>query len=96
VADVKSDSNEFLESFTVSDVAKRVLEMTNIVLPRELICLARPYDQPGTYALPLALLDEEGQQVSISVQLTPRQVSNQELIKLRPDRAGTDGDPAPS
>lgn len=87
VADIKSDSNVFIETFGVPEIAKRILEMTNIVVPHELFALARPYDQPGTYSLPLALLDEEGEQVSVTVQLTPKQVSIQELTRLRPDSA---------
>jgi hypothetical protein len=84
VADIKSDNNVFLESFGVREIAKRILEMTNIVVPHELFHLASPYDQPGTHSLPLALLDDEGKQVSVTVQLTPRQVSLQELSRLRP------------
>ena len=57
--------------------------MTNIVVPEQLFSLASPYDEPGTYALPLALLDEGGQQVSVTVQLTPRQASIQELSRMR-------------
>lgn len=83
VADIKSDNNEFLESFGIPEISKRILEMTNIVVPPELLLLARPYSQPGTYSLPLALLDEEGQQVSVTVQLTPRQASIQELSRMR-------------
>lgn len=94
VADIKSDNNVFLESFGVPDIAKRILEMTNIIVPHELFSLASPYDQPGTYSLPLAVLDEQGQQVNVTVQLTPRQVSIQELNRMRPDRKDDDADSA--
>lgn len=94
MADIKSDNNEFLESFGVPEIAKRILEMTNIVVPHELISLAAPYDQPGTYSLPLALLDDKGEQVTVTVQLTPRQVSIQELSRLRPGTRDEDADAA--
>lgn len=82
-ADVKSDNNVFLESFGVPDITKRILQMTNIVVPDELFMLSQPYTQPGTYMLPLALLNEDGSQVSIAVELTPRQATTTELAALQ-------------
>jgi hypothetical protein len=79
VEDIKSDNNVFLEAYGVPQIAKRILQMTNIVVPHDLFMLTTPYAEPGTYRLPLALLDDNGQQVHITVQLTPRQASFAEL-----------------
>lgn len=80
---MKSDNNVFLQSFGIEDISKRILQMTNIVVPIELFMLAQPYTQPGTYMLPLALLNEDGSQVSIAVELTPRQATTAELAALQ-------------
>lgn len=80
---MKSDNNVFLQTFGVSEISKRILQMTSIVVPDELFMLAQPYTQPGTYMLPLALLHDDGSQLSIAVELTPRQATNAELAALQ-------------
>lgn len=79
VADVKSNDNVFLQGFGVPEISKRILQMTNIVVPNDLFMLPEPYTSPGTYMLPLAILNEEGSQISIAVELTPRQATTAEL-----------------
>jgi hypothetical protein len=83
--EIKSADNIFLEPYGTSQIVKRVLQMTNIVLPQDLIMLPRPYTRPGTYSLPLALLDDAGQQISLTLQLTPKQASAEELKKQSED-----------
>jgi hypothetical protein len=72
-ADIESQDNVFLKPFGVHEVARKILQMSNIVVPHELFLLAQPYSYPGTYTLPLALLDDNETQVNITVELTPRQ-----------------------
>jgi hypothetical protein len=92
--DVLSDNNVFLEPYGVPQLVRRVLQRANIVLPPRVVQLAAPYGVPGTYRVPLALLDAAGEQVALSVQLVPRQASAEQLRAF--ERAGGKLRPAPS
>ena len=80
--DVLSDGNDFLEPFKVEDVSKEILKTANIVVVPEMIMLSQAFGAPGTYDVPLALLDTKGQQVVLTLQLTPKQASTAQLKTL--------------
>lgn len=80
--EIKSDNNAFLEPYTVQKFVKEIMSRTNIILPPEIVMLSRPYRSPGTFKVPLALLDDNGDQVTVSLQLIPRQASAAELKAL--------------
>ena len=88
--EVKSDNNVFLDLYGVPQLVKEVLRLANIVVPPVAVMLAQPYRSPGTYNVPLALLDDAGDQVSISLQLIPRQASAEALKALGITPAATD------
>lgn len=90
--DVLSDANEFLEAFTVEDVCKQILTTSNIVVVPEMIMLSQPFGAPGTYDVPLALLDARGEQVVLTLQLTPKQASTAQLKSLGLTAKGDDDD----
>jgi hypothetical protein len=77
--DVVSDNNAFLQPYGVPQVVREILKLSNIVIAPELVMLPQPYRSPGTYQVPLAVLDEAGEQVSVSLQLVPRQASAEQL-----------------
>ena len=78
-ASVLSDDNVFLKPYGVSDIVKDILRVANIVVAPELVMLAQPYSKPGTSQVPLAILDDDGQQVHVLLQLMPKQATVEQL-----------------
>lgn len=77
--DILSDNNAFLEPFTVAKITKEIMRRSNIEVAPELVMLPRPYNSPGTFQVPLAVLDDVGAQVTVTLQLIPRQATAEQL-----------------
>lgn len=73
-ASVPSVDNKFLEPFGVPDIVKMVMQNESIVLSPELVMIDYPFVIPGLYSVPLAILDDTGVQVQMTVQLAPKDV----------------------
>jgi hypothetical protein len=78
--EILCDNNRFLDPFEVDAIPELILRQQNIVLPRELILLDETtLIEPGTYDVPLALMNDEGEQVIPLLQLAPKQATFKQL-----------------
>jgi hypothetical protein len=75
-------ASRLLVGFGAVDIVKAVLARANIVVAPELVMLRSALREPGTYNVPLAVLDSAGEQVGLSVRLTPRAATPEELRAL--------------
>ena len=76
---VLSDDNAFVAPYTVQQFVSEVLRLSNIVIAPELVMISRPFSSPGTFNVPLAVLDDNGEQVFVALQLVPQQASVEQL-----------------
>jgi hypothetical protein len=79
---ILSDNNAFLAPVGVPQIVKEILRVTSIVVAPELVMLPQPYTSPGTYKVPLAVLDDAGEQVAFVIQLSPNQATPEQLKAL--------------
>jgi hypothetical protein len=78
--EVLSDDGKFLAPYKVADIPKLILHRHNIVVHEDLILLDQDsFSEPGTYDIPLALLNEKDNQVIPVLQLAPMQATPEQL-----------------